>query len=68
MKIKESDILKYLNGTANDAESAAVDAWIQLNPENKIEFDRLQKVWSHLEDMGSYKTPFDGSSFGRAKR
>ncbi len=38
-------LVKYIAGEASPEEAMAAEEWIQATPENKQQFDELQKVW-----------------------
>jgi ferric-dicitrate binding protein FerR (iron transport regulator) len=46
LKNKEILIGKYLSGNANADEAKILTDWLKENPENQVEFDRIEKLWS----------------------
>jgi len=46
----EELLIRFIIGESNEHESDLVQEWIDLSDENKIQFERLQKVWSVTEN------------------
>lgn len=42
----EELLIRFIIGESNDHESDFVQEWIDLSDENKIQYEKLQKVWS----------------------
>lgn len=40
-----ADIVDYLNGHATAAKRRAIEAWLEAGPDNRREFQRVQRLW-----------------------
>jgi transmembrane sensor len=47
---------KYLSGEATAVEAMAVDDWL-TNPENKKQFNEVERLWNMLPASGIHRTP-----------
>ncbi|MCO6491731.1 MAG: FecR domain-containing protein [Phaeodactylibacter sp.] len=40
-----ADLIDYLNGHATAAKRRAIEAWLEASPDNRREFQRVQRLW-----------------------